>query len=244
MLKGNNHPDGTIKQKRKFFFLRLSTFLILTIVLDFTVGNTLQQLFFRQKSGLNYNTTIAMEKTKAEIIVFGTSRANHHYMPGPFESELHKTFFNAGRDGASIYFADAVLRSLSMRIKPQVVILDIVSGWLLTDASSYERLSVLLPYYNRHPEIHGIIELRSQYEPLKLLSQIYAYNSTLLPILFRNIEPTGKKNQAEKGYVALHTTYSGNFQQLDFENMNYILDQKKIQYFVELLIHNKQVEFY
>ena len=44
-----------------------------------------------------------MELTKADLLVFGSSRANHHYVPEVFEDSLKLTFYNTGKDGSGIF---------------------------------------------------------------------------------------------------------------------------------------------
>ena len=65
---------------------------------------------------------------------------------------------------------------------------------------SYDRLAYLLPYYEKHPEIHSIINLKGYTEKIKLLSHIYPFNSDLLFILAGNLKNIKNDDIDIKGY--------------------------------------------
>jgi hypothetical protein len=171
--------------------------------MDFAIGRTLRYFFFKETSGLHFRTTYSMETTEAEILVFGASRANHHYVPEVFEDSLKMSFYNTGRDGNGVFFQTAILNSILKRYTPKVIILDYAGDFQKGD-DAYDRLSSLLPYYKTHKEIRDIIKLKSSYENIKLLSEIYPFNSEILTIAIGNLEINKKRNPDNKGYVALY----------------------------------------
>ena len=171
------------------------------------IGKTLNYFYFKQESGLQYRTTYSMEKTKADLLVFGSSRANHHYQPEVFEEELKISYYNVGRDGNFIFYHYAVLKSVLKRYKPKVIVLDFVEKEFEKKQESYDRLSSLLPYYNSHPEIREIVEIKSPFEKIKLISNIYPYNSALLTIAVGNTKANKKRKQDNKGYISLTNTF-------------------------------------
>ena len=61
-----------------------------------------------------------------------------------------------------------MLKGVLKRYSPKIIILDIVNKEFQKNADSYEKISPLLPYYNSHPEIRSIVQLRSRYEKHKL----------------------------------------------------------------------------
>ncbi|HEY5369695.1 MAG TPA: hypothetical protein VIJ75_11955 [Hanamia sp.] len=193
----------------KKLFLSIGIFTIVCFCLDFVIGTILNKLYFKQQSGLQYRTTYAIEKTNAEVIVLGSSRANHHYVPAVFENILHYSFYNAGKDGSSIFYNYAILKGILKRYKPRIIVLEILKEELGFEKEWYDRLSELLPYYATHPEIRSIILLKSRSERLKLISKIYPYNSSLLTILIGNTELNKKRRMDLEGYVPLFKTYKG-----------------------------------
>ena len=81
----------------------LFVFIIVTI-LDFGIGSALKAFYFRETSGIDYRTTYSIEKTRADLLIFGASTATHNYIPGTFEKRLNLSAYNVGRDGNSILY--------------------------------------------------------------------------------------------------------------------------------------------
>jgi hypothetical protein len=195
MLKSNYY---------KRFLLNLLMFLGLLFAFDKAAGYILQQLYFRQVAGELYRATYSIDSTKADILVFGSSRASHHYVPEIFEENLHMSTYNTGRDGNYLLYNYAVIKSVTKRYSPKVIILDVNPSALFYRKDDYDRLSTLLPYYNSHTEIRDIVDRRSKYENFKLYSSIYPYNSLSLSVLIGNLEIAKKLYVSDKGYLPFY----------------------------------------
>jgi hypothetical protein len=192
---------------RNQYLRLLSSALLLLLILtifDQIGGAILKRLYFSQIAGSNYRTTYSIDSTEADILVFGSSRANHHYVPEIFEDSLKMSFYNTGRDGNFLLYNYAVFKAIISRYTPKIMILDINTEDLYYRKESYDRLASLLPYYDDHPEIQSTVNLRSPYEKYKLLSAIYPYNSSLLTILIGNLEINKKRKSDRKGYIPLY----------------------------------------
>jgi hypothetical protein len=190
-------------QISKFGFKVIFLFCFVFIA-DQITGNILRKLYFSQKAGEAYRTTFAMDSTNAELLIFGSSRASHHYVPEIFEERLKMTYYNTGRDGSFILYNYAVLKVVLSRYSPQIIVLDINPTEFYFDPESYERLSSLLPYYSDHPEIRSMINLRSHFEKIKLLSSIYPFNGLLTAIGIGNLKINKKRKSDDKGYIPLY----------------------------------------
>ena len=190
----------------KKIILNLIIVTVVVLVLDFTIGRTLRHFYFKETSGFHFRTTYSMEKTEADILVFGSSRANHHYIPEIFEDSLKMTFYNTGRDGNGIFFQTAVLRSALKRYTPKLIIIDYY-GEFAKNEEAYDGLQSLLPYYRTHEEIRKFITLKSSFERIKLISEIYPFNSQILSIAIGNLEVNKKRYDDNKGYVPLYTVW-------------------------------------
>ncbi|HET7116179.1 MAG TPA: hypothetical protein VFI29_06795, partial [Hanamia sp.] len=172
------------KKKRDIFRFLLKSFVFLTIlfILDYSIGNLLKYLYFRQGSGSLYAITYSIDSTKADLLVIGSSTAHHSYYPEAFQNRLGMSYYNTGNDGTSIFYHYAVLKSILKRYSPKMVILEFDIGEFNSDQKSYDRLSALLPYYYNHPELRPIIKLKSKFERIKLLSKIYPFNSMVYSV--------------------------------------------------------------
>jgi len=165
-------------------------------------------------------------KTEARFLVFGSSRANHHYVPRIIEEEINMDYYNVGRDGSFIPYHYAVLCSILSRWTPNIVILDITKNDLIKQGDDYARLSVLLPYYEDNVSIRQVVNMKSKFEKIKLLSKIYPYNSQIFSIMLGNISSLSAKKKDEKGFVGLTDGFKG-----DTTKTNWIeeLDERKVE---------------
>lgn len=170
---------------KRFFKLIFCGF-VLVFLADLIIGTSLDYLYQNVKSGLLYRTNYSINKSSADILIFGSSRANRHYNPKIIEKETGLTCYNTGRDGQSIFFSTSVFKLILKRHIPKLVILDYGSNFQFNE-NNYDRISILLPYYRRHKEIDDIITLRSRFEKLKLYSKIYPFNSLITTIIIGNI---------------------------------------------------------
>jgi len=216
-----------LKNKLLLFSLKLLVFLFIVALGDFLVGGLLKHFYFSQKSGLLYRTTYSMDSTNAEMLVFGSSRANHHYVPEIFEGELDVSFYNTGRDGNFILYNYAIFKTILDRYNPKIVIFDINPSELNYSITSYDRLSNLLPYISQNNSITEIIQYRSPFEKIKLLSSIYPYNSLLTTIFIGNLTVNKSRKADVKGYVPIFKQKS-DIQPKVFDTLLCNLDTLKI----------------
>jgi len=177
--------------------------LIVVFIFDLAIGKTLRHFYFTETSGLHYRTTYSIDSTKADILVFGSSRANHHYVPEVFEDSLKMSFYNTGRDGNTILYNLAVFKSIIKRYTPKIIIFDLMASELNYNIQSYDRLSSLQPYYFQHSEIQDIVKLRGPFESFKLGSSIYPFNSSITTIIVGNLGFNKKRKGDNKGYIPL-----------------------------------------
>lgn len=223
------------QMKKKWFsgfWARCLLFAVLLYVMDFAIGSLLRIYYFKQSSGLLYRTTYALDSTRAEVLIFGSSTANHQYIPSDFQKTLGLSTYNTGRDGNSIFYHYAVLKSVLRRYTPKIIILDFNERDFEKDQSSYDRLSALLPYYGSNPDLRPIILLKSPYEKFKLISHIYPYNSLLFTIAAGNARFNKDRDDIkdQNGYVPLDKTWQSPIID-DTIQSKYTLDQTKISIF-------------
>lgn len=187
------------------YIAKACLFLMMLIVLDFSIGSFLRYLYFKQGAGQLYRTTYSLDSTKAEFLIFGSSTANHHYVPSIFEDRLKMTVYNTGRDANTIFYNYGIFQSILKRYHPKEAILDFNVGEFKIFPDSYDKISSLLPYYKSNPELTPVIELKSPFEKWKLLSKIYPFNSLMFSILIGNTEYNKSRDYIndQSGYVPL-----------------------------------------
>lgn len=182
---------------------RAAVLALLVFVLDFLAGSGLEWMYDNQQRGNLHRIIYGLEESRADLMIFGSSSANHHFVPEIIGTGLQMTVYNQGRDSMEILYATAILYGILRRHSPKVVILNLTPSEL-SAVDNHDKLSVLLPYYRKHPEMRRIIGLRSRFEPVKMLSRVYPYNSTALT-LFAGL--VGKRSsRPQTGYVPLFKT--------------------------------------
>lgn len=207
-------------------------FLFIFFLLDFAIGSILTRLYSKQKPGEIYRITYSLDSTKQDILIFGSSTANHHYIPEIFKKRMNLSCYNTGKDNQMILYNYAILKGVLERYSPKIVILDFNRGEFKADEQSYDRLSSLIPYYKSHPEIRKIIDLRSPYEKYKMFSQIYPYNSLIFTMTMGAIESHKERKEIDEqnGYIPLYDScYANLIEDTTYETANF--DSFKIHVF-------------
>ncbi len=213
----------------KKLIIKLAVFFALLIVLDQVLGAIVRKIYFKQNHGGVYRITYVLEKGTPEIMVLGSSRANHHYIATLIQDSMKTSCFNAGMDGHFISFANAEVNSMLKRYAPKIIILDMLDDEFEQRAYKIEdRVSSLLPYYKTHPEIREIVDLKSPFEKYKLLSSLYTFNTLLLPSITGALDLNNKQaNEKTLGYLPNYEKWGGDMAMVDSRNEK--LDSNKIK---------------
>jgi hypothetical protein len=221
--------------KKDFFAPELKSFLkpflafvLIMICTDWLVGDAMKYLYDKQRSGRMYRTSYALNTTRADILVIGSSRANHHYNTQILENNLKATVYNCGRDKMGGVYSCAVAAGAIARYTPKLIILDIrPSEFTLSEK---DMLAPLLPY-NKNQAIQPYIYYNDPYERVKLLSHIYPYNSLLGSLLAANISADNGDNY--NGYIPL-TGILKKVKLTDYYEQG-IVDTEKVKFYEHLL---------
>ena len=185
------------KQLKYIIFL-----IVFVISLDLGFGHIYEFLYLTKKSKKQDRLIHSAIGTQEEVLIFGSSRAYHHYNPEIIEEKLNLTCFNVGYGGQNIYFHLALQKEAIKRKKPQIAILDLINIDFENtgDKHDKEKLSVLLPFVNKSNIYRETVLLKGKKEKIKLLSSIYPFNSKLLYILRNNL--TSQRSDT-KGFFGL-----------------------------------------
>jgi hypothetical protein len=212
-----------------YFTVKLLLLIGIVFILDFTIGHTLRYYFYKQECGRQYRAITAIDKTKADVLIFGSSTAYHHFIPSILAKRLDETCYNMGSPGQGILFEYAVLQAVTKRYTPKMIILDVNLREFKAGKDYYDRLSFLLPFYKDHEEMRPIIDLKSPLEKYKMLSSIYAYNSSFLIIAGGNSEYFKKKNADVDGFKPNTRVWDQPMK--DYDMYAYPMDSVKIGLF-------------
>jgi hypothetical protein len=212
----------------KGLIVRFLVFLSILAILDFIIGSHLDYLYFNQVAGTCYETNYVIKSSTEDIIILGSSRASHHYIPNILEDSLKLSTYNGGRNGNFLLYGSAIFKSIVKRHHPKVIIFDLSPGELYWSSLNYQRLSSLLPYAKHYPEIKDIVLLRSGFENIKLLSSVYPFNSLLYEIITGQFYLSKFRESVYKGYIPLKSRLNKN-ELLDVVDIKRELDTNAIK---------------
>ncbi|MCC8426353.1 DUF1574 family protein [Mucilaginibacter sp. UR6-11] len=174
-------------------------------IADRLIGHTLKKIYFKQQKGDYYQTTYAVDSARQQLLIFGSSRASHHYVSSVFEKYTNKSVYNLGRDGRNILYSEAIFLQVLSNHKPDDVILDVTPNefsWKAGNEGRSVMVNTLLPY-TYQPTIYKIIEKADKSELiLSKVFQTYPYNSIAVQVL-GNYFGVLNGEQNIKGYVPL-----------------------------------------
>lgn len=162
--------------------IKIVVFIFLVVIADKVLGLILSKRYFSLKEGEIHSLNYVLSECQVDVLIFGNSRAQHHYDTHILSSALNMSCYNAGQDGGHcIIFPYAQIKIVTERYSPKIIILEF-SG-INNFPGAYDRLSILLPYNKKYPEIRPLILLRNRFERIKLLSSIYPFNSNVIDLV-------------------------------------------------------------
>ena len=197
-------------------------FLCLLFIGDRIIGYELKKIYFKQKSGDYYQTTYAIDSVHQQLLIFGSSRALHHYVSPIFEKYTDQSTYNLGRDGRNIMYSEAILSQILSYHHPREIILDVTPDeftWMAGEEGRDAMVTALLPYTNT-PLIYKTIEKHDKVD--LLLSQVfwtYPYNSISAQI-FGNYLGLFKAEKSINGYEPLKGSKISKLQNFNPQNIS------------------------
>lgn len=168
-------------------FSRLFVFALLFVAIDFAIGKGFSQLVAKTKGGDTGKNNEIADKTRADIILFGSSRCDHHYDPRIIADSLHESCYNAGRDGNGILLMYPYYQMLSSRYQPKMILYDL-SGFDLEEDDHAKYLEWLRQFYGRLV-VDSMVWAINPDERYKMMCQSYRYNGKGLQVISDAIHP-------------------------------------------------------
>nr|WP_295866623.1 hypothetical protein [uncultured Chitinophaga sp.] len=213
------------------FFKKAFILIVILFVADYAVGKIMERFFLQIKAGETGRGLYAFNQTKEDIIVVGSSRANHHYVSKILEDSLKMSCYNAGRDGQGILYHTALLKAIATRKPPKLVIFDFNPSEFVE--GGFDRIALLSPYYGLHPEIQSILNLRGPFEQIKQCSGAYRYNSLMLTILANNL--IKREETSIAGYMPLFGQTKDSLSEYPVSELSQPIDTLKVNLFENLV---------
>ena len=171
----------------KKLFIRIFIFILFFTIIDHGIGTCFDILVANAKGGDTGRNNYIVDKTQAEIILFGSSRCVHHYDPRIIQNSLHMSCYNAGRDGNGILMMYPYYKMMSMRYQPKLIIYDL-SDFDVQEDDHTKYLEWLRQFYGRQ-EVNNVVFKINSNERYKMICHSYRYNGKGLQIIADDIHP-------------------------------------------------------
>ncbi|MBR1883093.1 MAG: hypothetical protein IJ808_08835 [Muribaculaceae bacterium] len=162
--------------------------LVLVVVAgDRFIGSLLSWGYHATTCGEIGRLNEVLDSVETPIVVVGSSRALHHYVPSVISDSTGLECYNCGFEGEQVQFYYALLRQLHARYSPQLIVCELTYDMDVDDLP----WNVKLNHLRMMDRLSCRDSILCSYDPLErvsLLSAIYPYNS-LLPIIAMSQKP-------------------------------------------------------
>jgi hypothetical protein len=158
----------------------------LLFVLDRLIGRGAEYLFLKTRDGDTGGQINALLANHSDIVIFGDSRAESHYVPEILQASLGAATFNAGMKGSNAMAQYALEGLLFDHYTPKLIIYDFSPYSLMRSKDPYGKLEPLYPYW-RDSHVAELIDEAGPLERLFFFSRMYPYNSKFHSIILFNL---------------------------------------------------------
>lgn len=224
----------------KRFVIRLLIFLAIMFVLDRGFGLAMKYLQDHAKGGYVGHHNYILHQANEDILIFGSSRAIHHYNPQIIEDSLRMSCYNCGQDGNGIVLFHGWWQMIRDRYQPKMIIYDVNPSFdLLIGEDNSKYLGWLRSEYD-HEGVKKVFEDIDPTEKYKMMSMMYRYNSKFLQNITDYLHPLF--NISPNGYLPL----DGEMDKMKIKEEreekepSYAFDSQKLSYIEALIKDTKE----
>lgn len=173
----------------KKFFFKVGLFFIALIIVDRALGMMFAYMGEHAKGGYIGHHIYVTDKTNEDILIFGSSRAIHHYNPQILTDSLGMSCYNCGQDGNGIVLFYGLWQMIKERYHPKMIIYDVSTSFDLYEGESNTKyLGWLRMDYDR-PGVKQIFAAIDPTEKYKMMSMLYRYNSKFMQNITDYVHP-------------------------------------------------------
>ena len=196
-----------MKEFCRFIFSVIAVICVF-IVLDFILGKTLDALLDKvPNNGCEIaHIHYSVKQVDSPLLIVGSSRAHHHYLPEVIGDSLGTDAYNLGVDGHFLSHNCAIINTILDRYTPLAVLFEISLNEMFEYRTKSDRTSSLHRYYHLNPYIKSVVDAKEGGSmKYKMLLNTYRYNGSAIRIIARWIRG-GQDYDPLKGLSPLYTS--------------------------------------
>ncbi len=226
----------------KKFLLKIALFFAIVITCDFLLGKMFDSMVNSIKVGGQGRDNYICNQSMDDILVFGSSRAVHHYNSQLLEDSLGMSCYNCGEDGEGILLNYGRYMMVRQRHQPKIIIYDVSANFDLLLGDNHDYLGWLKARYDKD-YIREIINDIDPLEKYKMICSSYRYNSKIIQNLF--VYLTGiSSDTGIKGYRPLKMKFDPMKIKERKPSESYEYDSVKVKYMNLLIKESKGSQLY
>ena len=214
-------------------------FFTITAIVDYCVGYAGDYMQVHAKGGSTKVLNDLVKYDYHDVIIFGSSRAHHHYDTPYISDALGVDVYNAGYDGNGVILAYGLLDMILERYTPKLVVFDIEPCFdineYMADSNNKRYISSLKPYY-ASAGVSDVIRDVSQEEWYKVHSGMIRYNTCVVSLLADQVHSATTLNN---GFEPLTGNYQGD--PVLIADNNEKIDTLKLSYVKKLITRIKSL---
>lgn len=185
----------------KRFILLIALFFVIIFIIDRAAGYTFAYMYENTKGGETKIRHHITNELSEDLLIFGSSRASHHYNPQILTDSLHLSSYNCGRDGKGIILFYGWWQLIQQYYRPKVIICDINPSYdLFVCEDNNKFLGDLKVSYDK-ANVSSIFKDVDALENYKMMSHLYRHNSYFITTVVNFIHPRQMYNG--NGYAPL-----------------------------------------
>ena len=221
----------------KRFIIKIIIFFLIIAAIDQITGRIIKYIDKNSQYGDSFTREYITARCTEDIIIMGSSRGNHHYVPQIISDSLKLSCFNCSYDALGILNMYGRYLLMTRTHTPKVLIYDIFTRFDIYDDRK-DHLSSLdgIKQYANNPQVMSIFDDVTPMEHYKLQSRLYQYNTKLFYMLS---EIKAKWAPSKLGYTPLEGTMVHQPKPYSAEYTNQEPDSVKLKY-MRKLIHVAQ----
>ena len=204
------------------------------VIIDMAYGVVCNLMVANAKSGEIAREIAVFERQRYDLMIMGSSRCVCHYDDKLLSDSLGINAINAGYKGNGIILMYGRYHIIPKEHKPKLLLYDVEPAFDINEYKNDDnnrRYLAGMKYYFDKPGIKAIFHDVNWNEPLKMLSQLYRYNSKTLILLGNYLI----KNDDHVTYSFYQPSYS-NYMATDVNNNQHQKkDSLKLYYFEKLI---------
>lgn len=171
----------------KKFIIHIIVFFAIVMAIDFVFGKTCDYMTTHAKGGETKQLVDLCKKDHYDMLVMGSSKAHHNYIPQVFTDSLGLTCYNAGYDGNGIILAYGILSMIEEDRLPKLIVYDVKPQFDIykyKGDGDYTRYFQKMKIFYGEEVVNSIIRRISRLELIKLWSGLVRYNGELINTIF------------------------------------------------------------